>query len=80
MNFEQELQALVDKYQIEEIEVSYKKKTTFRALQVGNPYPNVLEKQTQSNMDDPILNSVREELADPNLAKYLGGTTGTVQP
>lgn len=82
MNFEQELQALVDKYNIEEIEVSYKKKTTFRALPLGAQ--GAQSQQTSYeispkailNMDDPLIRSVREEQADPNLQAYLGGSIG----
>lgn len=77
MNFEQELQALVDKYNIEEIEVSYKKKTTFRALPISEHTATYeISPKATANMDDPLIRSVREEQADPNLQAYLGGSIG----
>lgn len=69
--FEQELQALVDKYDIGEVEVTYKKKAVFKPISThiqNEPVKTVVPEEIRADEalpeDEAFLN------------RYLGGTTG----
>lgn len=64
MNFEQELQALVDRYEIGEIEITYKKSVTLKALPVKTPIINEQTTETVLAGEVPADEAI--------LARYLG--------
>ena len=75
MNFEQELQALVDKYNIGEIEVSFKKTLVLKSLDIKSLNDN--HTQNQSPVLAPEAELV-DESADQYAARYVGGPVGRI--
>lgn len=91
MTFEDELQLLVDKYGLEQVEFSYRKKTVLSARQViavgnggspgGSGFGSIGPNIGAMPYKDPVGHV--DEQVDPEeatrLAQYLGGPVGKIK-